>query len=98
MIKSGIDLLLNGARGVYVPQNFVECFDMGDWHLSDDDIKDLSDPNNEFYWDAWESVLNNAYFVDEEGNKWTLYQDGDLWAICYELMTEEELNNFGFND
>ena len=98
MIKSGIALLLNSARGVYVPQNFVEFFDMAAWHLSDDDIKALSDPNNEFYWDDWESVLDNAFLVDEEGNRWTLYQDGDLWALCHELMTEAELNNFGFND
>ena len=98
MAKSGTSLLLNSARGIYIPQNFVECFDADEWHLSQHDVNELSDPNNEFYWDAWNSVLDTAYFVDEEGNKWTLFQDGDLWAICFELMTEEELDNFGFND
>ena len=97
MIKS-IELLLNSARGVYIPQNFVECVDADEWHLSEYDVKELSDYNNEFYWDAWNSVLDNAYFVDSGGNKWTLFQDGDLWAICFELMTDEELDNFGFND
>ena len=97
MIKSGIELLLNSARGVYIPQNFVECFDANEWHLSQYDVKELSNPANEFYWDAWNSVLDTAYFVDNEGNKWTLFQDGDLWALCFELMTGEELDNFGFN-
>ena len=98
MSKSGIALLLNSARGVYIPQNFVECVDADEWHLSEYDVKELSDYNNDFYWDAWNSVLDTAYFVDGPGNKWTLFQDGDLWAICFELMTEEELDNFGFND
>ena len=98
MVKSGIALLLNSARGVYIPQNFVECVDADEWHLSEYDVKELSDYNNDFYWDAWNSVLDTAYFVDGPGNKWTLSQDGDLWALCFELMTEEELDNFGFND
>ncbi len=98
MVKSGIALLLNSARGVYIPQNFVECVDADEWHLSEYDVKELSDYNNEFYWDAWNSVLDNAYFVDDRGNKWTLFQDGDLWALCFELMTDEELDNFGFNE
>ena len=98
MVKSGIALLLNSARGVYIPQNFVECVDADEWHLSEYDVKELIDYNNEFYWDAWNSVLDNAYFVDDRGNKWTLFQDGDLWALCFELMTDEELDNFGFNE
>ena len=98
MGKSGTSLLLNSARGIYIPQNFVECVDANQWHLSEYDVKELSDYNNEFYWDDWNSVLDNAYFVDDRGNKWTLFQDGDLWATCFELMTDEELDNFGFNE
>ncbi len=29
---------------------------------------------------------------------WCLYQDSDLWAVCEELLTEEERENFGWNE
>ena len=41
-------------------------------------------------------VLNYATFT-ENGNVWRLYQDGDLWALCFELMTAKEKENFGFD-
>ncbi len=78
--NSKIEILLSDARGIYIPQNFAE--DMGEaWHLSADDIAHLSDPENEWYWEAWYSVLDNAYFIDGNGRKWTLHHDGDLFAI-----------------
>lgn len=29
-----------------------------------------------------------------DGHEWFLYQDGDLWAVCPELLTDEEYENF----
>ena len=98
---SGIKLLLSKARGIYIPQNFYESFNLSDWNINSDTVNgidDLSDPENDFYWDTWEDVLNNAFFIDKDGHKWVLYQDGELWAICYELMTDEEKHNFGFDE
>ena len=92
-----IQLLLSDARGVYIPRDFIDNFDLEKWHVKEYCLDVLSNPDNEWYWDTWEQVLNNAYFIDS-GNKWLLYQDGDLWAICYELMTEDEKSNFCFND
>jgi len=98
VIMSGIQLLLSDARGIYIPANFVECFDIDKWHTDSKYVSRLSSPNEEFYWDNWDHVLNNAYFIDDKGNKWHLWQDGDLWAICLELMTDEEKANFGFEE
>ena len=95
---SGIQLLLSDARGVYIPRDFCQNFDLCQWHTKKDYQDILSNPNNEFYWDYWDELLSNAYFVDELGNKWELYQDGDLWAICHKLMTDEERVNFGFDE
>ena len=53
-------------------------------------------PESEGYWDVWNSVLNKAFLIDYEGNRFTLYQDGDLWALCFDRMTPEEKSNFGF--
>jgi len=93
-----VSLLLDSARGIYIPQNFVEAFNAVDWHVSMDDRGILANgPETEFYWEAWETVLNNAYY-EKDGRRWTLHQDGDLWALCPDLMTDEEKRNFGFDE
>ena len=95
---SGISLLLSDSRGVYIPRDFVNNFDLDNWHVKEDYQDVLSSSDNEYYWDMWGQVLNNAYYIDEQGNRWLLHQDGDLWAICYELLTDEERVNFGFDE
>ena len=95
---SGIQLLLSDARGIYIPMNFVEFFDLSQWNIDSKYIERLSSPDNEWYWDNWDVVLNNAKHTDSEGNVWTLWQDGDLWAVCPVLMTDEEKQNFGFEE
>ena len=95
---SGISLLLSDARGVYIPRDFVDNFDLDKWHVDNKYTYLLSSPNNEWYWDYWDVVCSIAYFVDEYNNKWRLCQNGDLWAVCYELMTDEERVNFGFDE
>lgn len=96
---SGIEILASDSRGVYVPQFFAEyCSD--NWNgIHPDDLQVLVEgPENEWYWETWDSVLTTAKYVDKNGNEWYLYQDGDLFAICDELMTDEERENFGFSD
>lgn len=93
---SGIQLLLSDARGIYIPRDFAECFDVKEWGIDSKYVSRLSSPNNEWYWDNWDVVLNNAKHTDKKGNVWQLWQDGDLWAICLELMTDEEKANFSF--
>jgi len=95
---NGIRLLLSDSRGVYIPRAFVECFDLNQWNIDSKYTERLSSPDNEWYWDNWDVVLNNAKHIDNGGNVWTLWQDGDLWAICHELMTDEEKTNFGFEE
>lgn len=96
---SGIQLLLSDARGIYIPRDFVTGFDMAEWQgISENDVKDCENPENEYYWNSWEMILNNAKHTDKNGNVWRLMQDGSLCAYCFELMTNEEKENFGFND
>lgn len=80
-------LLFDENRGVYIPQNFVN--ETGNsieevaekWHLNIDDLKILvNGPDDEMYWDAWDNVLRDAWTI-HEGKKYTLHQDGDLWAV-----------------
>lgn len=95
---SGISLLVNGSHGVYVPQVFAEQFDLTEWVVNVPDPMELESVDNQYYWETWEDVLNNASYTDKDGHVWTLYQDGDLWAVCYELLTDEEREAFGWNE
>lgn len=93
---SGVQLLLSDARGQYIPRDFAE--ECAHWQgIDEDDLKILADPDHEHYWEVWDDVLSNATFTDKDGHVWTLYQDGDCWAICDALMTLEEKKNFEFD-
>ncbi len=95
-----IVLLFDSNRGVYIPQHFAQHCIEG-WHDVTDEKRKclLAGPGaeNEWYWETWQNVLDNAYF-EKDGHKWQLLQDGDTWAYCLELMTDEEKDNFGFNE
>jgi len=88
---SGIEILVSDHHGIYIPKVFSENF--GGWGVMHEDVVDLSDPENELYWDTWSNVLDYATLKDENGNTWRLWQDGDLFAYCEELMTDEEYKN-----
>lgn len=102
---NAITLILSDARGVYIPRDFVTD-QFGDiaqahcaaWGIEPEDAEILAaGPDNEFYWDTWDDVLDYAEFTDENGNKYQLYQDGNLWGICHARMNMEERQNFGFD-
>lgn len=93
-MSNGLKLLLDSARGIYIPRDFVEEFDLTKWkNIDPDDVAILHDPDHPDYWDAWDNVLQYATHTDEQGNKWHLWQDGDLWVFCPALMTHEEYHN-----
>lgn len=90
---SGLHLLISDSNGVYIPQIFATRFE--NWGVKPLDAALLAGgPQTEFYWDAWQDILDAASYTDENGNEWRLWQDGDLWAWCEELMSDEELLNF----
>ena len=93
---SAIELLLADRNGVYIPKYFVEQYaDMWDVNYEDRETCALGpDVDNEWYWEAWQNILDSATYIDEQGKIWHLWQDGDLWAYCEELMTNEEYLNF----
>lgn len=89
-----IVLMMSDNHGIYIPQNFVNDVDINAWHVKPEDAEILAaGPDNEGYWDAWDSVLNDAYYMHGDA-KYTLHQDGDLWAVCPDRMTNEEYSDF----
>lgn len=73
--------LVDGAAGIYVPLRFACAYDMAAWNVREEQADILrAGPNHKHYWDAWEDVLREAFFIDEKGKRWTLGQDSDLFA------------------
>lgn len=89
-----ITLLLDSARGHYIPRDFVQCFDLSKFKgIAPADIAECQNPENAGYWDAWESILNCATY-SENGRTFTLHQDSDLWLVCVNELSEKELSDF----
>jgi len=85
--------LLGDSHGIYIPQLY--CSD-----ISEDDCEDLSvswedvrlcqsGPDEELYWDAWQSICDSASW-EENGSEWRLLQNGDLWAVKADCEIPEE--------
>jgi hypothetical protein len=86
-------LILSDARGVYIPRDFCEGMTESDAQRISVDWQDVQccqkGPDweddkgqtiyNEWYWEAWQSILDSAEFTDDKGITWHLYQDGDVW-------------------
>lgn len=77
-------LLIDGAHGIYVPQVFVGMVDRRfvkgvtneDWNIL------AAGPDHEWYWETWDTFLNNAVLTSPDGQReYCLEQDGDLF-IC----------------
>ena len=87
-----IKLLCDSHHGMYVPSIWCSNTD-NIWNINSKDWEYLSDHNNledENYWDVWNDTLSNASYTDDNGVVWTLHQDGDLFAVAYDEMTEDE--------
>lgn len=100
-MSKGVEFLLDSSRGVYLPRDFVELEEMNRWNLLNDprvfwarDECRKGPDATELYWEAWDEILDSAYRIDEKGNRWTLHQDSDLFAVCVELMDDDEYEHF----
>lgn len=74
-------LLLSDAQGVYIPKIFAEICNPIAWRLSQELVDAIKEgPENEYYWDDWQEVLENACHKDQWGNEWRLEQEGALYT------------------
>lgn len=91
---SGVEILISDSWGVYIPQQFATNF-LGWNGVSAENLAILEDgPENELYWEVWDAATRDASYTDRDGNVWLLWQDGDLFCYCEELMDDEEFCNF----
>ncbi len=95
-LNDAVILFCDSGSGCYIPQRFAaEIMPQYLQGVSQDELNDLADPDNEGYWDTWSRVLDNAKVVDNTtGQTYTLWHDGDLWLLDWDNMTDEEKRNF----
>ena len=93
-----VKCIVDGVHGVYVPMIFAQIVDRkilsgvsGETldYLAEEDSLEEDD-----FWDVWDSVLNNAR-ITHNGKTYHLHQDGDLFAIDWDNLTEDEKHNLG---
>ena len=98
--ENAFHLLLSDSRGIYIPRDFINQFRgwKGYGKGKYPEYKSiLSDPENEDYWDAWDTLLNKLTKIIE-GCKYSLFQDGDLFAVNLDLIGKwEELTGKDFD-
>jgi len=70
-------LLIDSHHGQYIPKLFYENMKFSDFGLKKSDYKDLADNENEYYWDTWDMLLNEARTKDGS----YLYHYEDLWLV-----------------
>ena len=92
-----IEILLDECRGINIPRDFVNEFHLDLWDgINPDDVKIClagDTIENECYWDAWHDICDNATYT-EDGQTWHLWQDGCLFAINYDALSDEEYLEF----
>mgnify|MGYP003335682575 FL=1 len=71
--------------GVYIPKRWCDDIAESDCAALGIDWRDVqtcqAGPDQEWYWEAWQAILDSAAMTDEAGTVWRLYQDGDLWEV-----------------
>jgi len=80
------EVLLPSHLGIYIPEQFSRA--CKNWELEQDDISILEEgPDHPVYWEVWDSVIDNARLT-VDGITYALFQDGDLFAIPFEIEEE----------
>ena len=94
-VMQPINILVSDAHGVYVPMQFIKSHDLSLWNGIDQEDVDtiMKGPDDEYYWDSWSNILQSATY-QHGGDQYFLYQDGDVFAICYDNLSEKEYYDF----
>ena len=94
--KGEMILWLSDARGIFIPRDFANSFADRAKHVTGVEPETWSilekgpDPENEWYWEAWTDVEQNAVITDENGVKYTVWQCGDCWLVPKGMEWDEE--------
>jgi len=96
-MPNNIELLASDSRGVYIPQHIAETCDLEPIRRSPQNVARLESnlcilkegPEAEGYWEAWDDVVDSAC-IRVGRARWSLYQNGDCWAIRMNSRARKE--------
>lgn len=80
--------IIDGSQGIYIPAIFAQRVKAKDIIICNNQDTELmesfdvcaSGPENDFYWESWDYILDNCAI--QIGNfPYELMQDGDLFAV-----------------
>ena len=92
-----IEIYADANRGVYIPEFFADTCSERWQGIDPDDLAVLKQGHeHEEYWNAWTNVLDNAVMFDDDGYRYTLHHDGDLFLVCDAKMSREQYEQFHF--
>jgi hypothetical protein len=96
-MKNYIQLYSDSSRGVTIPKHFAESVVRE--RVSGIDLADLdylldSDITDDGYWDTWDDVVSNVILTYNDGDQFTLHQNGDLFTICLDKISDEQYLEF----
>lgn len=98
MTRPDILLWLSDSRGVYIPRDFALSFQNRERDVTGVDADEWAileaGPDHEHYCDVWSDVEQRAIVTDENGMKYRLYQNGDLWLVPEGMQWDNELDSF----
>jgi len=91
-----IELICDSHNGNYCPKLVMEqirdkrltCKNYSDIEKY---FEDLTTPDNEFYWDAWCDLVDNAILLDKNGNEYYIEHDEDVWAVPVNTSFEDHI-------
>ena len=93
-----IECIVDSLHGVFVPMVFAQTVNRAllsgvseetlDYLAQNSSVEDVD------FWDVWDSVLNTAR-ITHNGKIYHLHQDGDLFIIDWDNLTEDESDVFG---
>ena len=94
-----MQLLINSAHGIYIPnilaldiiENRLKCKNKKDKSILSA-LSELGNTENEFYFESFETLLNEAIILDKDNREYYLFQceNGNLWAIEHGKEFETE--------
>ena len=92
-IENRVMLLADSHHGVYIPQFTVKDHlnhPAWDWsEVSQDDVQAvLAGPDNDWYWEAWENVMNSVK-VRSQGTEYVIVYNEDLWLVPTDVDESE---------
>ena len=92
---NNVECLIDSSHGVYVPQAFIRAHAPADWGIEAGHVKTLLvGPDHPDYWETWDDVRLYARYTAEDGRTFTLHEDGDLYAVAIDAMTDSERCEF----